>query len=288
MTPNKTLVALLFICIAAPTIALSQAKQQYDIPLGREIRPFDEYLLEASSQRISRMTVTDPNGIQKQIQDDTATVRISANIAVKAVTEDGQEAIKYVKIRHAELATEGETRVLAVAGTTLEATFSDSGTFITEKGEDLPIDVSAFLSSVIRSEGGLRTGDIMNAPGLITVGEEWKVNKEALINTLKLSTADSSAVIWGKVHFVGIDSSGKSPVARVELNARAENALDKIEGTKPTKSRVDMNVIIDVPLDKRYPIVYTRTRLRMMAQFGEGGGSAALEYLSQDESRFLR
>ena len=278
-------------CLTAlvlPTAAQSQSKKLYDLPLGREIRPFDQYLLESSSQRISRMTVTDPGGVQKKMQDDTALVRISANVGVEAVTEDGQEAVKNLKVRYAQLVIGTEENDLIPTGTKLKATFSDSGTVIQQSGQDLPMQVTSFLASVIRSEGGLKTGEIMNASGPIAVGEEWAVTSEALMKTLDLQMVDSTSSVEGIVRFVGIDSTGTRHVARVELNAKAINAIAQIEGAKPERSSVDMNVLIDVPVDKRYPLVYTRTRLRMMAQFGMGGGSAVIEFLTQDETRFVR
>ena len=69
--PARTISRLIFVVVAAallvaaPYQSFAQAIQTYDLPLGREIKPMDEYLIEARSVVISRLSIRDPDGVSK-------------------------------------------------------------------------------------------------------------------------------------------------------------------------------------------------------------------------------
>ncbi len=279
---------LLLLLAVAPYQMVAQALQTYDLPLGREIKVMDEYLIEARSVRISRLSIRDPNGVSKVMADDTVTINLSANCGVQAVTEDGQEAIKLVKVRNASAVVNSEYKSLVPTGTSLKAEFSDAGSVLTINKHLVDAKVNGYLLSVIRPEGGLRTGTIMNADAPVAVGETWPINKRAFLGTLDIT--DSTAVdrVEGYVKFVSIDSSSIRPVAVVTMIVTAIDVLTEIEGRMPSTSKIETEITLVVPLDKRYPLVRTNTRMRVTASFSTGPGSASVEFITIDETHFLR
>ncbi len=278
--------SLVFTLLAA--LASPAAAQPYDLPLGREIKVTDTYLLKGTATQIARVTTVDPKGIAKLMRDDTTIVRIDAECEVAGVTEDGQEAVKLVTIRNAQIVIGGTAHDLVPTGTSLKATFSDTGTVITKDNEPLPMSITAQLALVIRSEGGLRTGKIMDPPGPVNVGDTWTMDTTAFKEMLGPLTTAVPKTMEGTSTFERIDTTGVRPDAVVTLSAHAVDAVGDLDGVTPTGSDIAVTVTVHAPLDTRYPLTRSTSRTRLLTEFGTGPGSANVEYFSNVDLSFLR
>ncbi len=262
--------------------------QPYELPLGRQIRVTDVYLLKGTSTQISRLTTVDPSGITKVVKDDTVIVRIDAECEVAGITEDGQEAVKLITIRNAQVSAEGATSDLLPTGTSLKATFSDSGTVITKDGQPLSMDLMAHLATVIRGEGGSRTGSIMDPSEPVSPGDSWPMDSAAFMSSLGSLASPTPRSVEGRITFQRIDTTGVRPAAVVEMKGRAQDAIGNLGSSAPTASEVVMEITVHAPLDKRYPLTATSTRTRLVTTFGSGPGSATVEAVSVVDLRFYR
>ena len=279
---------LLLAASALTALATVVSAQPYDLPLGREIKVTDTYLLKGAAVQIARVTTVDPNGIAKVMRDDTTQVRIDAECEVAGVTEDGQEAVKLVKIRNAQIVIDGKSHDLVPTGTSLKATFSDTGTVITKDNEPLPMSVVAQLALVIRAEGGMRTGEIMDPPGPVSVGDSWPMDSAAFRRMLGPLTSAVPKDLEGSSVFERIDTTGIRPDAVVTLKAHAVDAVGDLDGVTPSGSDISVVVTVHAPLDKRYPLTRSISRTRLLTEFGSGPGSANVEYRSDVDLQFLR
>lgn len=259
------------------------------LTLTRPIKVTDTYLLQGTSRQITRMTTVDARGVRQQPTDGTISVRLDAMCTVEGVTEDGQEAIKSLVIRNAEVVVNQDPpNTLLTAGTRLKASFSNQGTIL-EQGDSLLSDqVTQLLSSVIRGEGGSHTGTLMNPDRVVTVGDTWQPNLPALNALLQQSFNQQPDSVHGAVSYVAIDSSASQPSAVVRLSAQATNVIDEFDGMRPSESTFSMTVTVHAPIDQRYPISRTETTTRLLMHFGEGPGSVLLEIINESQASFLR
>ncbi len=259
------------------------------LTLTRPIKVTDTYLLQGTSRQITRMTTVDARGVRQQPTDGTISVRLDAMCTVEGVTEDGQEAIKSLVIRNAEVVVNQDPpNTLQTAGTRLKASFSNQGTIL-EQGDSLLSDqVTQLLSSVIRGEGGSHTGTLMNPDRVVTVGDTWQPNLPALNALLQQSFNQQPDSVHGAVSYVAIDSSASQPSAVVRLSAQATNVIDEFDGMRPSESTFSMTVTVHAPIDQRYPISRTETTTRLLMHFGEGPGSVLLEIINESQASFLR
>ncbi|MGA0046381.1 MAG: hypothetical protein ACO3I4_09045 [Candidatus Kapaibacteriota bacterium] len=258
------------------------------LTLTRPIKVTDTYLLQGTSRQITRMTTVDARGVRQQPTDGTISVRLDAMCTVEGVTEDGQEAIKSLVIRNAEVVVNQDPpNTLLTAGTRLKASFSNQGTIL-EQGDSLLSDqVTQLLSSVIRGEGGSHTGTLMNPDRVVTVGDTWQPNLPALNALLQQSFNQQPDSVHGAVSYVAIDSSASQPSAVVRLSAQATNVIDEFDGMRPSESTFSMTVTVHAPIDQRYPISRTETTTRLLMHFGEGPGSVLLEIINESQASFL-
>jgi hypothetical protein len=263
------------------------AAQPYDLTLGREIKPFDQYMIEALSTRISKVNLHTPKG-PMVLQNDTVRSVLSGNCNVEAVTEDGQEAVKNVSIRNAQSRNAGKSIDILPTGTLVHAAFSNDGNVYTVKGDTVKPEVAADLIGLIRSEGGLKSGEIMNPRKPVNVGESWPIDTAAFARTLGDPPANRRRKISGTVKFERIDTVGGIPVAVVNMNARADNAIGEIDGSPTSASTITANIELTVPLDKRFPAVQVATRTNMTAELGEADQKVHVEYLVSDQLNFIR
>lgn len=257
------------------------------LTVGREIKPFDEYLLNAMSIRISRVSMNVNNRIE-QLQNDTVRSVFSGLCSVQAVTEDGQEAMKKVKVRNAQLRYKGETSDIVPSGSMIQATFSNDGYVYTIGPDTLSAEITADLSGLIRSEGGLLSGTIMNPNKPVRIGDEWPIDTTAFAATLGPPPEQKQRHTSGTVTLVRIDSLHGHTVALVRMNAHVVNAFDNINGTQADDAIVDAVVEIAVPLDERYPAVWASSNTTMTATLVESGQRLRVEYIVADEFDFIR
>lgn len=260
----------------------------FELKLGRSIKAFDQYELRGASTRISSVKMHDENNNLVEIQADTIIVRISAFCRVHNVTVDGQEAVKSVIIRYAYAEHNSQTSEILPAGTVLLASFSDTSTAILKDSTPLSAEVMANLVPVIRSEGGKRTGEILDAPKKVGVGDTWPINVNAFKKTLDEGGRKRAKGITGKVTFIRIDSGSYMPAAVVEMKAMAKNAVGEMGGLTPSSSKLEAEVMLHVPLDQRYPAMRTASLTRVIAYFGEGKSSAVVEFAITDDLYFER
>lgn len=262
--------------------------EQIDLTMGRSIKAFDQYELRGVSIRISRVQVRDKNDSLYEVQADTIIVRISALCRVHAVTTDGQEAVKSVKIRHAFAEHNSQTSEILPVGTELVASFSDSSTVILKDSIPLPADVMVNLVPVIRSEGGKRTGEILDPRKKVGVGDTWPINVKAFKKTFDEVGKKRAKSVKGKVTFVRIDSGSYMPAAVVEMNASADNAVGEMGGLTPTSSKLRAEIMLHVPVDLRYPAIRTASLTKVIAHFGKGKDSVVVEFSVTDDLYFER
>jgi hypothetical protein len=256
--------------------------------MGRSIKAFDQYELRGASTRISRVQVADKNDSLSVIQADTIIVRISALCRVQGVTTDGQEAVKSVKIRYAFVEHNSQTSEILPPGTELIATFSDTSTVILKDSIPLPANVMANLVPVIRSEGGKRTGEILDPKRKVGIGDTWSINVKAFKNTFDEVGKKHAKSVKGKVNFIRIDSSSYMPAAVVEMKASADNAVGEMGGLKPTSSKLHAEINLYLPVDQRYPAIRTASLTKVIAHFGKGKDSAVVEFTVTDDLYFER
>lgn len=279
-------VVVVTLCILAGYVAY--AGEQFDLKLGRSIKAFDQYELHGASTRISRVQVHDENNTLVEIQADTTIVRISALCRVHNVTVDGQEAVKSVTISYAYAEHNSQTSEILPAGTVLLASFSDTSTAILKDSTPLSAEVMANLVPVIRSEGGKRTGEILDARKKVGVGDIWPINVNAFKKTFDEGGRKRAKGITGKVTFVKIDSGSYMPAAVVEMKATAKNAVGDMGGLTPSSSKLDAEVMLYVPMDQRYPVMRTASLTKVVAYFGKGKGTAVVEFTVTDDLIFER
>ncbi len=271
----------------APHVTDAMSEQTYELSLGREIKPFDEYLLSAISTRISIVSMPGPNGAV-ELQNDTVHAILSGNCAVQAVTEDGQEARKTVTIRNAQVRFQGKPEDIIPTGSVVQCDFSDAGYVYTVRGDTVPPQVSADLVGLIRSEGGRKSGRIMDPRKPVKIGDTWPINVSAFDSTLGDPPARGERVIHGTVTFQRIDTVAGKPTAVVLMEATVDNAFSDIEGTPANKATIEARLQMFVPLDSRYPASRVATNTKMSADLGEAGQLIHYVYIVNDDIEMLR
>jgi hypothetical protein len=278
------IISLCFFCgIAAPC----QAGDTYELKLGRQIREFDNYLVKASSTSITDVVATSAIGHRTAQRSDTTVVMLDAMCDVKQVTEDGQEAVKSITVRNMTFTSQGQTHDLMPTGAVLQATFSEAGTELTQDNAQIAETMMPLLLTVIRSEGGGRTADIMDAGRPVTVGDEWPADSSALLQALDPTGSVTPVALKGTVKFIGIDTTRK-PAAIVRLTAKAVNALGEIDGRRPLRSEITMDITLTAPLDVRYPIAATQSVTKIKASFEDNGTTIDMTHVVRDSFTFLR
>lgn len=258
-----------------------------ELKLGRAIKPFDEYLLGASTTRISRVTMG--GGANAAVlQNDTVRSILSGSCSVAAVTEDGQEAVKTVVIRNAQSRYRGTTTDIVETGAQVKATFTDAGNLYEMKGDTLSPEVTADLSGLIRSEGGLKSGKIMDPHRAVKPGDTWPIDTAAFAATLGPPPASQRRIVTGSVTFVRVDTVNGVPAAIVHMDARAEHAFAEIEGIATDQSTVTAHIELTVPLDQRFPALRVASTTIIAAELKETGQVLHVDYEVSDDLEFHR
>lgn len=222
------------------------------------------------------------------LQADTVRSVLAGLCSVAAVTEDGQEAIKRVTIRNAQVRYKGIPQEIIPTGAVVEAHFSDAGLVYVSKGDTLSADVTADLSGLIRSEGGRKSGTIMDPQKPVSPGDVWMIDTAAFAATLGPPPSNAKRTVEGRVRFERIDTVGGIPVAVVIMDAHAENAFGEIDGARVDHTNVTAHVMLVVPLDKRLPAVKTASTTTISANAGEGGQIVHFDFEVTDEFEFRR
>lgn len=277
---------LLILLFALSPFTLSA--QSHDLPLGRELKPSDVYFLRGSATRIIEVLSTADPKKPVLVQADTTVVNINAKCEVAAVTEDGQEAKKIVTIRHAELKKGGETKDILNTGAALTITYSDSGTVMMLGTTPVDPAVADLLSIVIQSEGGKRTGEIMDAKRKVKVGETWSIDTTALLRSMDIPVLPPGASVSGTVKFDKIETKDKVKVGTATMKATMTNVFPTLNDMKPNTSQVDATVSVTVPMDVRYPATQVRTSTTLVADFGSGANATVVRLRSTDDRSFER
>ena len=291
MTTHKTLLyCCLLFAFQVPSIAHT-ADTTFALPinltLGREIKPFDEYLLDATSVRISIVTMGKGKS-GRILQNDTVRSALSGICAVAAVTEDGQEALKTITIRNAQTRYQGSVADIVQTGAKVKAQFSDVGNVYSIGDDTLSAEVTADLSGLIRSEGGQKSGRIMDPNKPVSPGDTWTIDTAAFAATLGPPPATQKRIVKGSVTFTRIDTVNSVPIAVVTMDASAHNAFAEIEGMQAMNSTVVAHIELYVPLDQRYPPVRVKSTTILGADVGEVGQTVHFDYHVTDDLEFRR
>lgn len=257
------------------------------LKLGRELRPFDEYLVKAMNIRISRYALLHGNR-EETVQADTVRSTFAGTVTVNNVTEDGQEAVKTVVVRNAETRYQGQNTTIVSTGTTIKAFYSDTGYVYTVNDDTLAAAVTADLVGLLRSEGGLKTGVIMNPPKPVRVGDSWHINADAFAATLGSPPKNKKRIVTGKATFKKVDVLHDIPVAVVSMKASVTNAVDSLEGMPVENATIEATLDIAVPIDERYPTVWVASNTHFAATVGKAPQQMRISYTVADEFDFQR
>lgn len=255
--------------------------------VGREIKPFDEYLLDATSVRISTVTMGTGKAT-RVLQNDTARSALSGICSVAAVTEDGQEAVKTVTIRNAQTRYNGVVSDIVPTGSKVKAKFTNDGTEYTIDSTILSPELTADLSGLIRSEGGLKSGKIMDPHKPVSPGDTWSIDTAAFAATLGPPPSTKKRTVQGTVTFTRIDTVNNVPIAVVTMKANAQNAFAEIEGMQATNAEINALIDLYVPLDPRYPAIRVASTTILSADVGDAGQLVHFTYHVTDDLEFRR
>lgn len=266
--------------------AISIAQPSYELKLGRALKAFDRYLLQATFESTTRTKLY----ISDMLRGDTIEARLallSAQCEVVSVTTDGQEKEKRLIIRDFRMITGADTLEILPTGAKVRCWFSDSGSTFTVNDSPAPEAVSSVLNEIVKGEGGSLTGNILDARKPVAVGQTWPMNIAALKQVMGKETSGTMKKLKGNVTFVSIDSTGsvKSAVVR----ARAEDPRYTLKfGAVPSKASIVAEFSVTVPLDTRFPpeAVSSSTVQRIVTV----NGVARMEFVvsTKRQSKFLR
>lgn len=293
MIPNNKILTVLFLFVFFADCASTACAQnpKHELQLGRAIKAFDKYQVRGSAQRSSRVSMARPNGTMQIIPQGSSMVQVQANCVVDAVTVDGQEAKKSVVIRSAKLVKDAASEDLLPPDTKVNISYSDAGTVITSNGEPLADSISQELALVLRSEGGAKTGLIMNPAKPVSVGDTWKMNNAAFVKSLDADTKKNIKNVKGTVKFERIDTIRGTPAAIIVLEASATNVIPSNQQFRVSKSTFRSRIEVTVPLDVRYPEMHTHSESVWGATIlppDKNGSPVLMEFEHSDDISFYR
>jgi len=283
------------LCVCCIVLLIAQSAiliaQTYNLKLGRSIKIQDSYLLRGSAQRSTRLIVPRTNGTKQIIPQASSMIQLQANCKVVAVTVDGQEAMKTVTIRSANMVRESENSDLLPTGFDFTATFSDEGPKFEHDGKPLADSIVQELALVVRGEGGSKIGLIMNPSKPVAVGDTWPMNKAAFIKSLDADTRRNIKKVKGTVTFERIDTIRGTPAAVIVLEATATNVIPINKHVKVVSSTFQSRIEVTVPLDERYPELHTHSASVWSATLEppeKNSSTVVMEFEHSDDISFYR
>lgn len=246
-----TLVACSSVALAQPRVALS---------LGRMIKVSDKYLVTTSASYRMRLAFD----TKDQVPTDSTyadSIRLHALVDVTSVTESGEEHAKTLTIRYFHRYVNNITIDLLPTGAVIQASFDGPIPTYTVNGAKPAPDIDELLRLAVRSEGGTKTGAILDPPKPVRVGESWSINKRAFAREMASgATKNQSKGIAGKVRFAGVDTLNNKPCATVIAVVRQKVGA----GTQQSPTQTNAyDMVLSVPLDTRYPTTTSSVRSRV-------------------------
>jgi len=277
-------IALLIGCVGAS----AQLLKPYDLKLGRKIKEYDQYLLNARAvtRNETKVYIED---VQRGDSVDYREVVLSAQCNVVSVTVNGQEKEKNLVIRDFRKLTLTDTIDVLPTGTKVRCWFSDSGSVYTVDGIPVADTVAALLSNVVLGEGGAKTGNVLDAKKPVAVGASWKMNIAALKRILGREQVRVMKKLTGTVTFDSIDSTGPMPTAIVSARAEAPRFTMNIDGSpSPLVGSLVAEFRYVVPLDVRFPPVALTTSTTQTYSAKMGTQRAESFVTTSRQSEFIR
>lgn len=280
----KLLASLLLFASLVSAASISTA-QPITLKLGRKIKITDQYLLTTTAKYSVRIAVDAPRGT-KTDSTYTDSVRLQALCDVASVTEVGEEYEKKLTIRYFQRFVNNATIDVLPTGAIVKATFGGPQTTFLVNGTKPKAEVEELLRLAVRSEGGTKTGDILDPSQPVALGETWSVNREAFARTMATSNARPSIKgIKGLVRFVSIDSLNGKPCATV-VSTVQQTFGSGTEKSPAVESSYDMT--ISVPIDVRYPPAASKVRAHVRMNTRGKGLTMTRETIVVVDSRFER
>lgn len=238
------------------TLHAAVADSAAPLNVGRNIKPMDEYLFKTQFYEEQRTYTRDTQGTVK----DTATtlsIILQAETEVAAVTDDGEEREKNLKIRVFLVTKNGQSPIDYLhTGAIVKCVFTEQGPQFTKDKRPLPDSIAYALAQVVRGEGGSKTGRILNSVRPVKPGDSWPINVKEFMNIV----ADESMTfdkkhISGKVNFESIlPFMDRFPAATVRADITAKKVrIQGYPGFTLGPATIAMQMGVTVPVDGRLP-----------------------------------
>jgi hypothetical protein len=230
--------------------------------VGRLVKPMDTYLFKTQFYEEQKTYTRDVKGTIKDT-GTTLSIILQADTEVAAVTDDGEEREKNLKIRIFIVTRNGGAPMEYLhSGAIVKCTFTEDGPQFTKDKRPLPDSVAYALAQVVRGEGGTKTGRILNPPKKVKPGDSWPVNLKEFINIVgnEAMTFDRKN-ITGTVRFEGIlPFMDTIPAATVRADITAKRVrVQGYPGFTLGPATIAMQMGVTVPVDARQPICEVST-----------------------------
>jgi len=237
-----------------------QAQERSSLVVGRKMKVGDKYLLTTLASYRMRLAL-DMKDHKPTDSTYADSVHLQALVEVTSVTEAGEEHAKTLTIRYFHRYINNVTIDLLPNGAVVKASFDTPASTYTVNGEKPSAQVDELLRLAVRSEGGTQTGDILNPPKPVRVGDNWVINKKAFaLGMATGATKNQAKGITGKVRYAGIDTLNNRPCATVIAVIRQKLGA----GTQQSPAQTNAyDMTVSVPLDVRYPASATTVRSRV-------------------------
>lgn len=257
---GQTRPAVINACIVALLLATcAAAAQPFALSLGRKIKAGDKYLITTTASFRMRTVFEGPRGPRTDTSHADS-VRLHALCDVTSVTEAGEEYEKTMTIRYFHHFVNNATIDVLHTGAIVSVTFVGRSLTFKINGTKPDSDIEALLRLAVRSEGGMKTGEILDPPKAVRVGDTWSVNKRAFAASMAAgATKPVTKSVDGKVRFAGVDVIDGKPCATVVAVVRQNTGLGTEQSPTQTSS---YDMTLSVPIDVRYPATASKVRTR--------------------------
>lgn len=262
-----------------------QTSSPIALSLGRKIRAGDKYLLSTGASYRLRIASEAP-GMPTTDSTYQDTVRLHALCDVTAVTESGEEYEKTLTVRYFHRIVNDNTIDILPNGTQIKVVFSQPAVVFTVNGAKPAPELEEMLRLAVRSEGGSKSGDILNPNRPVQLGDIWSIDRKAFAKHMVGATGKNATKgISGEVRFDEVITINHRPCATVSATIHQKSGNGTMSEPEQT-GKYDMK--ISVPLDERYPAMVSSVRARIRVSSRDKGIKLIRETEVAIDSRFDR